>query len=892
MLALYSNQLSGSIPPEIGNLTVLTGLYLWGNQLSGSILPEIGNLTALTVLSLSKNQLSGAIPSEIGNLTALTELSLWGNQLTGSIPPEIGNLTALTALSLRNNLLSGSIPPEIGNLTALTKLLLYSNQLSGALPVALTQLTKLVEFYFNETYLCVPPAGPIPEWLASINDVRSTGLVCGDGSTDTLTYIGSSHINGGSAFFQGEIDWRITLGDHVHLQLPFRNVGNAILTNAAVTITGALPTFGSVGTEIYNGSSWSSYQQPITLTPSTLTPGQTGIADFWIYVTNPDPSLLKSRPTGTWINVDDGNSDWRLSISLDQVAFDIAEHQDMLAGSCLHHPEDTQIQRYAQYAVGAHNKITPPSNGGDPDTAEQAISNLIRRVRSEFDYVDTEAARVEDVVLLAYTDGIGECRHFTDLAIGLLRSLGLPSRYTGASFGDILESAGHAWVEVYLGGACSNGWSPIDATWALSQGYQPFAPGIYEAALGRFLRGSADLYPLSNAQSMRSVPFLCTPTCYENVDCDKCKFASFNLSTSCVENIQPCYHNYSGSIISILASNEIEGISVNANTATFITRTMPFPAHIGISNLSSASIDVITTTISVFRDSDSTEPMYELDEPIRTITDLSPGSTVTVTWVVTPLISGTEIPFQVVAFSDEWANNYAQIQVINEPGLLPPLTIAGTCGGNNIMVGQTITFTASILDEMRQLINDTSVVVTATVYSTPTLGFSTSVTLPYCNDCGHYEQVIHLPYDAPVGRYIVEYSAGRNNYRSAQAISAFFATPPLTMTLTVAPLVLNMNDPMTLTVQVFDRGTTITQAGVYAEITTPGGVVPIPLFGDGEVYTATLRPADLVGNLDTPLLPGLWTIQAIGNYEGGLASATQSVMIRHSIYLPLVLRQS
>ena len=36
-LRLDYNQLTGSIPPEIGNLTNLTGLGLYDNQLSGGI---------------------------------------------------------------------------------------------------------------------------------------------------------------------------------------------------------------------------------------------------------------------------------------------------------------------------------------------------------------------------------------------------------------------------------------------------------------------------------------------------------------------------------------------------------------------------------------------------------------------------------------------------------------------------------------------------------------------------------------------------------------------------------------------------------------------------------------------------------------------------------------
>ena len=63
-----------------------------------------------TELSLSSNQLTGSIPPEIGNLTNLTSLGLYENQLTGSIPSEIGNLTNLTRLYLGSNQLTGSIP--------------------------------------------------------------------------------------------------------------------------------------------------------------------------------------------------------------------------------------------------------------------------------------------------------------------------------------------------------------------------------------------------------------------------------------------------------------------------------------------------------------------------------------------------------------------------------------------------------------------------------------------------------------------------------------------------------------------------------------------------------------------------------------------------------------
>ena len=142
-LDLSESGLTGSIPPEIGNLTNLEFLYLNENQLTGSIPSEIGSLTNLTHLNLKSNQLTGEIPSEIGNMTNLTWVKLWYNQLTGNIPESLWDLVLLEYIDFDDNQLTGTISENIENLTNLTVLALANNQLSGEIPSEIWTLTNL-----------------------------------------------------------------------------------------------------------------------------------------------------------------------------------------------------------------------------------------------------------------------------------------------------------------------------------------------------------------------------------------------------------------------------------------------------------------------------------------------------------------------------------------------------------------------------------------------------------------------------------------------------------------------------------------------------------------------------------------------------------------------------
>ena len=171
-LYLNRNQLTGSVPVELGDLANLQQLYLDNNQLTGSVPAELGDLANLQQLTLNNNQLSGSIPAELGGLANLQHLFLDNNQLTGSIPAELGDLANLQQLTLNNNQLSGSIPAELGGLANLQLLYLNNNQLSGSIPAELGGLANLQLVYLDNNQL----TGSIPAELGDLANLQQLTL--------------------------------------------------------------------------------------------------------------------------------------------------------------------------------------------------------------------------------------------------------------------------------------------------------------------------------------------------------------------------------------------------------------------------------------------------------------------------------------------------------------------------------------------------------------------------------------------------------------------------------------------------------------------------------------------------------------------------------------------
>ncbi|KAG2705708.1 hypothetical protein I3760_05G069000 [Carya illinoinensis] len=91
-------------------------------------------LLMMTVIDLSSNQLIGSIPSELGELSQLRFLNLSNNSLIGSIPISFQNLRSMESLDLSHNKLSGRIPFELVGLTFVSVFSVAYNNLSGRIP--------------------------------------------------------------------------------------------------------------------------------------------------------------------------------------------------------------------------------------------------------------------------------------------------------------------------------------------------------------------------------------------------------------------------------------------------------------------------------------------------------------------------------------------------------------------------------------------------------------------------------------------------------------------------------------------------------------------------------------------------------------------------------------
>ncbi|KAJ0007752.1 hypothetical protein Pint_30369 [Pistacia integerrima] len=187
-MLLQENQITGSIPPSIANLSYLMTLNLTSNHLNGKISSTIGRLSKLEQLFLSHNLFSGETPAVLGQLPHLGLLDLSYNNFSGPIPESLGNLVRLNYLFLNNNLLSGSIPRTLGQCIDLYKLDLSYNRLTGRLPPEISGI-HAIRIFLNLSHNHLE--GPLPIEFSKLENVQEIDLSSNKFTGNIFTQISS-----------------------------------------------------------------------------------------------------------------------------------------------------------------------------------------------------------------------------------------------------------------------------------------------------------------------------------------------------------------------------------------------------------------------------------------------------------------------------------------------------------------------------------------------------------------------------------------------------------------------------------------------------------------------------------------------------------------------------
>ena len=144
VLKLNQCKLAGELPEEVFTLSKLTDLWLQNNDLTGTFSDKFTRLSKLKNLYIDKNaNLTGTLPPEIGNLKELTRISISQTSISGPIPVELGQCECLLQFMAFNAKLSGTLP-DIWDMPVLQTVMIYGNEgLTGPLPASLGKLKSL-----------------------------------------------------------------------------------------------------------------------------------------------------------------------------------------------------------------------------------------------------------------------------------------------------------------------------------------------------------------------------------------------------------------------------------------------------------------------------------------------------------------------------------------------------------------------------------------------------------------------------------------------------------------------------------------------------------------------------------------------------------------------------
>jgi hypothetical protein len=156
-------------------------IKITGNNYVGTIPADLGLLTMLERFDLSSNGVTGTLPASIGQWTALTAFGVFYNGLTGTLPTSIGQWAALTYFDVSYNyLLTGTLPESIGQWTALKYFIAGGNEMTGTIPASIGNWIHIQKAYFDENNF----TGTMPNGICSYIIDPNTEILEADCSSE------------------------------------------------------------------------------------------------------------------------------------------------------------------------------------------------------------------------------------------------------------------------------------------------------------------------------------------------------------------------------------------------------------------------------------------------------------------------------------------------------------------------------------------------------------------------------------------------------------------------------------------------------------------------------------------------------------------------------------
>tara|TARA_A100001015_G_scaffold319844_1_gene444126 strand:+ start:2037 stop:4601 length:2565 start_codon:yes stop_codon:yes gene_type:complete len=179
------NRLSGSIPVDaFSHLKQLQYFSVWQNRLTGTLPPQLGQMSGLQYMGINNNSFHGIFPVEIAEISGLIQVWMNDNNLEGTLPRQLASRKELNLIMAHRNAFSGTLDGvfDAAIQTNFADLDISNNRFSGQLPDSLFELPLLATF--SATGNCF--SGSIPSKICDqttlenlVLDGLSTAEQCG-----------------------------------------------------------------------------------------------------------------------------------------------------------------------------------------------------------------------------------------------------------------------------------------------------------------------------------------------------------------------------------------------------------------------------------------------------------------------------------------------------------------------------------------------------------------------------------------------------------------------------------------------------------------------------------------------------------------------------------------